>query len=287
MAYTPLDVFVGEVSEHLAHVYVRVPGDAAVTGVVRGPFNAFTQTLPTTTPIVDLGPGKERLGRAIIVDPCTWSPTSPSTYDVHAQTQNLPAPILHHDCFGIRRFGIQKQSFFLDGKRWVVRGVFEEGRSAELADFRQLGAALVLRSLNELPGQHEVLPQSTRLGVFVIVRLGEKTPSFPLRTIARYPSSPIVVLPSAARLTRQHRNEAPNLVFAQRLEDSLAPAEWADAVWLEFTEMDDFVCRIQGINIPIIAVRRYHGDSLAEARAAIDTLQADLAPIGQFAGYVV
>ena len=51
--------------------------------------------------------------------------------------------------------------------------------------------------------------------------------------------------------------------------------------------VDEFAEHSRDITLPIIAVRRYHGSSLAEARAAIDTLQADLAPIGQFAGYVV
>jgi hypothetical protein len=206
---------------------------------------------------------------------------------VRVEWGNSPKTLLQHDCFGIRRFGIQGRSFFLDGKRWVARGIFEEGRSTELHDWRQSGATLVLQSVSEISARHDAFKASTRMGVFVIVRLGEKTTYFPLKTIATYPSSPIVVLPQAAVLTRQHRHDAPNLVFAQRLEDRIDPAVWADAVWVEFEEIEDFARRIEGINLPIVAVRRHRGASLAAARAAVDTLQADLAPIGQFAGYVV
>jgi hypothetical protein len=284
MACIPLEVFSGEVNEHLAHVYARLHGGGAISGYVRGPFNAFTETLPSTTLFRDLGPGDTRLGLAVVADPCTWSPQSPSTYQVQVESNG----ILHqNDAFGIRRFGVLGKSFYLDGKRWVIRGAFDEELTTHMTDWRAAGAVRVVRSISALPGVHEILRDATRSGVVVIVGLGEKTNSFPLKSIADNACSPVVVLPQDARMTRQHRKEAPNLLFAQRLEDRAVPDDWADAVWLEFTEIQDFARRIDAIDLPIIAVRRGHFASLNAARAAIDTLQADLAPIGQFAGYVV
>jgi hypothetical protein len=285
MSYNPLDLFTGETNDHVAHVYARLPGTAPIQGYVRGPFNAHTATLPATTPIIDLGEGEPRLGRAVVAHPCTWSPECPATYHVHIDGPQ--GTTFEHDCFGIRRFGARAQSFYLDGKRWVVRGIFDEGHTSDPEDWRAIGAARVLRSISAIPGQHEILAEATRRGVMVIVRLGDKTTSFPLQTIASYVCSPIVVLPEDACLMHDHRQAAPNLVFAQRLEHRAGAAEWADAIWLEFTRIEDFQGRIDRIELPIIAVRRGTFSSLAEARAAIDQLQADLAPIGQFAGYVV
>lgn len=284
MARIPLEVFSGEVNEHLAHVYARLHGGGPISGYVRGPFNAFTETLTSTTPFCDLGPGDSRLGLAVVTDPCTWSPQSPSIYHVQVESNGIRH---QHDAFGIRRFGVLGKTFYLDGKCWVIRGVFDEERTAQMTDWRAAGAVRVVSSISALPGQQEILREATLSGVVVVVRLGEKTNSFPLKTIADYACSPLVVLPQDARMTRRHRNDTPNLLFAQRLEDRAMPDDWADAVWLEFTEIQDFARRIDGIDLPIIAVRRGHFASLNAARAAIDTLQADLAPIGQFAGYVV
>ena len=56
---------------------------------------------------------------------------------------------------------------------------------------------------------------------------------------------------------------------------------------MDASDIVRFAEQVTNLYRPIIAERRYRGTSLLEARAAIDTLQADLAPIGQFAGYVV
>jgi hypothetical protein len=215
----------------------------------------------------------------MITDPCPWSPDSPSLYELRLDLGE-GQPLLTQS-FGIRRFGVRRHHLYLNGKRTVVRGVFDEHYSANAAMWRGLAAVRVLQHLDS-----DLLCDASREGILSVVRFDEKTTSFPLRAIAAHVSTPLVVLPAQAVFGSEQRGEVPNLLVAQRME-SLPPHPWANVAWIEFSALDDFAARIAGLTLPIIAVRRGNFTSLAEARIAIDTLQADMAPIGQFAGYVV
>ena len=62
----------------------------------------------------------------------------------------------------------------------------------------------------------------------------------------------------------------------------------ADVSLISMTQhLDMLRAMAERVDLPIVAVRRGRFASLAEARAGCDQLQADLAPLGQFAGYVV
>ncbi len=238
-----------------------------------------SQTLPSNYSLVDLGPGSVPLALALVTDPCPWSPESPSLYELRLE-QAEGKPRLTQQ-FGIRRFGVRDSHLFLNGKRFVIRGVIDERYAANTSQWREMGGARVLQQVED-----EVLSDASRQGILSVVRLDEKMESDTLRQIALHVSTPLVVLSENSVLSNKQRGETPNLLLAQRME-SLPLQPWADVAWIEFSAIEEFATRIAGLTLPIIAVRRYHGTSLTEARAEIDILQADLAPSGQFAGYVV
>jgi len=185
---------------------------------------------------------------------------------------------------GLRHFGVKGKNLFWDSKRFVVRGVVEESIANEaLATWRDLGAAIVSKHR-----RGSLLTDASEFGVLCIVLLEkEQANEVVLRSIAQHASAAIAVLPANAALSENVQVFCPNLVLAQRVEETSRLAPWAQIAWVGAKDTAWFAQQAAGLSLPIIAVRHYHGDSLAEARAAIDQLQADLAPIGQFAGYVV
>ena len=83
MDLSDLDIFYGELTVNRAFVYARLPRPAddeglSLVGQVRGPRCSRAQTLPLTSPLVDLGPGPTLLARALVPDPCFWSPDLPA-----------------------------------------------------------------------------------------------------------------------------------------------------------------------------------------------------------------
>jgi hypothetical protein len=89
-------------------------------------------------------------------------------------------------------------------------------------------------------------------------------------------------LPQSADL----RAAARNTLFAQRIVDDqpLRTAPWAKCiVWQIDKHMPQ---RPPDTDLPVIVYRPGNPDAtINEARAACDQLQADLAPLGDFAGY--
>ncbi|MBI2477496.1 MAG: hypothetical protein HYV60_02235 [Planctomycetia bacterium] len=107
-----------------------------------------------------------------------------------------------------------------------------------------------------------------------------------LRSLTRWPGVAIVILPTDCVVDDELRAAAPNLLFAQRI-DGTAPkplADWAQVAFCDATEVE----MTESWEVPIVAERRLNGDyALIEARRECDHLQRDLAPLGDFAGYVV
>src|SRR6185503_6095473 len=124
-----LDVFYGDLTVSRAYVYARLPrpaDDAGLTlvGQVRGPRCKLAETLPVTSPVIDLGPGPTLLAQALVPDPVFWSPDLPAIYDVTVNLlrgTELIASARRE--IGLRSLGVRGRNLFLNGKRWVLRGV--------------------------------------------------------------------------------------------------------------------------------------------------------------------
>jgi len=290
-----LDVFYGDLTVAQACVYARLPRPAddaglSLTGQVRGPRCLQAETLPVTSPLVDLGPGPTLLARALIPDPCFWSPDLPAIYDVTVNLlrgQEIVATGRRE--LGLRALGVRGRSFALEGKRWILRGVSTSSTVAKLPrQWHEVLASYVTVQVDE--GQ---LAEASQWGSLAVVELdcAEHEAAERLRLLSLHPAVALVVIRGTLPADFKLSHVAPNLLLAQAIsisDDQNAIRPWAHALWLENAEPAVAVRIASQTELPLVAVRRLASPlSLAEARAACDALQRDLAGAGQFAGYVV
>ncbi len=320
-----LELFCGDANPAEARVYVRLSSDDPlddwqVTGRLVGPECRFAKTLPATIRFVDRNPGPGgRLAEAIVPDPCFWTPELPFLYraklSVYSSRSIVKTDITTERDeytidrpFGIRRFGASGRSLYLDGKRWVPRGVcLDRAGEAELLAAREAGAALMLPAPDDA-----ICESASRLGVPLFVHVDaslrdansesrsdsatcrdSNTCQSPLaaeiRRLAQWPAVLAIILPPAADPSSEARSAARNTILAAPINaDSHEIPSWAQAAVLNSQPTNPAPVRVGRINIPIIAVRHLpHCEPIPSARAACDRLQFDLAPSGDFAGYFV
>jgi hypothetical protein len=299
-----LDIFYGEASNNLARVYARVtgvPGGAefSLSGFVRGPECKYCKTLPTNTALVDAGAGESLLAQALVPDPCFWSPDVPSRYRVHVDLRRGNSVVESTEReFALRNFGCRGKNFFLEGRRWVLRGVTADNPSVEeLPAWREARATLFI----ENPGD-EICREATRIGVVVVPWIGmEQSAEKELnevRRLAKFGAVPMVLIQSAAIPLETLRRAAPNLVFGLDVGwdspflDGQCPSYYtfpgAEFAFVQVKQFEKFARLVDNSPHPVVAWRPIHEQiPFAEARAACDVLQRDLAPFGDYAGYVV
>jgi hypothetical protein len=131
-----IDVILGRCDDMRAEVYVRAtglpPGETAATigGTLSGPETRLAITLPTVASLADLGPGPgprfdgSALARGILTEPGYWTPELPHRYRLHVEVRAGGGVIASCDrLVGLRRLGVRGRSLWLEGRRWVPRGV--------------------------------------------------------------------------------------------------------------------------------------------------------------------
>lgn len=294
-----LEIFYGEVTDVAARVYARVgddlSGEHTLRGILRGPLCDLAQTLTTEVPFrataaasgTDSG---SLLVEALIPDPCCWTPELPMRYEVDLQLWRGESLVSKSSrTLGIRPFGARGRDLILDHRRWVMRGICQRGdltNQQQLDGCREAVAALYVDKLDD-----ELLEMASRTGVMLVVALpsqDEETLAAELRRLTHWPAVAIVAL--EAEPEADLRRVAPNLLLAQLVSGDTAPntAEWADIVMIESEDTQQIGESSGGYSLPVMALRR--GDpfmGLPDARKACDALQRDLAPFGDFAGYLV
>ena len=302
-----LDVFYGASSNNLARVYARVTmagafhapyAELSLSGFVRGPVCEFAKTIPTTTPLVSAGPGESLLAQAVVPDPCFWSPDVPSRYQVCVELRRGKEVLETSErelC--LRNFGCRGKSFFLDGRRWVLRGVWNDECSVEdIPLWHDARTTLIVDDPSD-----ELCREATRLGVLVVASVSTQPKASilsKLRRLAQFGAVPILLLRSAEISADELRVAAPNLLFALDIgwDSPILPDRspsyfiftGADLALVEMKTSEQFVELVGNSPHPVGAWRPIReAISLADARAACDLLQRDLAPFGDYAGYVV
>jgi hypothetical protein len=285
-----LDLFYAEITASRAFVYARLPWPDKkqrweIAGRVRGPFTTRGHTLPSNASFQSLGQGDDLLARAMVVDPCTWSPDAPNLYDVTVELRlNGEVQEAMTRKLGLRDLRPQTHHLFLDAKRFVLRGVHGDSFPTDPATWSEAVAVRVTRTVDEA-----WLAAASAHGVMTVIRLDE-TPDVDLqllRRIATFASAAMVVLPSPVNLPDEVRLAVPNLLLAQHCNGDQPLASWAHAAWIEANSPDEFSRIVRDVALPVVVARPETFSSIGEARDACDRLQADLAPVGQFAGYVV
>ncbi len=259
----------------------------AFRGKLEGPFCVRARTLRTVYPIESTHAPHEILSAvALVTDPCYWTPELPFIYELTFTCEFADGSTEEiQDSLGLRRWQTRGASFFMNGKRVVLRGAVRDSEDVDWQASVRAETALVVPASPAAP-----LSEASRLGVPAIVdfRGALTDPYMQMREFAWEPSVvaaifaesdeslarvgwPPVAVAAAADVQAAERLQASDRVLVAELNGVDKPPAWS-----AFSDR------------PVIAIRR--GVSYAdfhEARAACDRLQADLAPAFDLAGYFV
>jgi len=134
-------VVLGRCDDQGALAYVKVKGLAAqqprenlrIVGTLVGPQCRRATTLPITVRLTAMGSKSEKstvtpefdpVAVAILTEPSYWTPELPNLYQLDAQLLDGDR-IVTTVCstVGLRRLGVRGRSFWLEGRRYVPRGI--------------------------------------------------------------------------------------------------------------------------------------------------------------------
>lgn len=305
-------VTLGPCDDMRAEVFVRVARPAAgllrLDGTLVGPECRRATTLPSTARLVDLGPpptdaggGGMLVAKAVLTEPAFWTPDLPNLYRLETRITGGDAVAATH-CLhiGLRRLGAKGRSFWLDGRRWVPRGVRIEAAAFDAGTLRdQAATACVVNPDEPLCARADVE------GVAVIAVLdGATSPDAAAERIAGWAIHPAVVMAllprdtppaQAAAIAAAVRGRKGTLLLGWEVDGTAPPPclpaglDWL-AVELGREGSPHASWRDASPPVPLVACGGTGG------RAGCDMLQARLAawlltgterPPWDWAGYVV
>jgi hypothetical protein len=304
-----LEVFYGELTAVRGTVYARLQGLAnteglLLTGSVRGPRCFYSRTLPATFRLQDAGPGPSLLAKALVPDPCYWSPDTPHIYDVTVELRKGADTIASEvRQIGFKPLGISGRFFTWEGKPWILRGALNQTVNADgLSDWQDRSTSILF---TEPPTDDQLEAASTR-GVLCWLLM----PIFDSTRTMKNAMWSLSAFPSVAGyliLTEGPEDEVPRILLecAPNVLKGIAlgnptkvPPAQRHRIFHQ-VKLESGTSLHQGLasdDYPLIIVREEPVGrrnkstpfiSIERARAAADRLQADLAPHGQFAGYIV
>ncbi len=215
-------------------------------------------------------------------------------------------PILER-LIGIRRLGVIGRSLYLDAKRWVARGVCRD--HADISDlpaarecFGRSPRSIARRRLlprsqpprrtavrgPKLQTRPQLLPEIRRLGQWPAVFAIILDPSLPIGPDHRAAARNTLFAVTWPRFSETRNARSTGSVPASLGEACLRAPDWAQLAICPVESTETFAEAVRDCPIPILAIRQSAANlSLPEARAACDRLQFDLAPLGDFAGFLV
>jgi hypothetical protein len=155
----PLAILAGRADDMRAEIMVRISdcgaGDGGrlhLTGTLVGPRRGRDMTLPTTVKLVDVtadhtaaADAGQAFARAVFTEPAYWTPELPNLYRLQAEVQRGDQTVAVVDrMVGLRRLGVRGRSLWLEGRRWVPRGVTISPTGFDPIALRSLPAAAVI-----------------------------------------------------------------------------------------------------------------------------------------------
>jgi hypothetical protein len=147
--------------------------------------------------------GKPPLARGICTEPGFWTPELPNLYRAEVVLRDGDTVVATGQrMIGLRRLGVRGRSLWLDGRRFVPRGVAPGAGHGTLALLRPLAAVAVVDEAADPAGLDAILSEADRIGVAVIIRFAS---AFSLRAAVEtieawsaHPSAILVVLPMSS-----------------------------------------------------------------------------------------
>ena len=292
---SPLGVqaVLGPCDDMRAEVFVRaaLPGAAEslarLEGSLSGPECRRSITLPVTAPLVDLGTsGAGLLAKTILTEPAFWTPELPNLYRLDVRATDGSHVIAEATrLIGLRRSGVRGRSLWLEGRRWVPRGVACESTACDLESLRAAAAAAVVAAPTE-----SLLTAADTSGVAVIAVLQPEAVESMLERIAAWAAHPCVVMAVipesldaglAATLAVAVRRLKGTILLGRVVDAAAPPVETIDGIDCIVLALDADLLpheawRDAPLPLPLLAWRRY-GLPQQERRRGCDQLQAALA----------
>jgi hypothetical protein len=319
-----LDCLLGRSDSLRAEVFCRVtlpPGVEAVaatlSGTLTGPECRRAITLPVTANLAAVGSSGEPpadgtlVARAILTEPAFWTPELPNLYRLDARLNAGKHELAAwRRSVGLRRLGVRGRSLWLDGRRYVPRGLVAAAEAIDATAFREAALAAVVPDPPEA-----LLDRCDVEGVAVIGLLADASgqprdiaeSTAAVIRWARHPAVLMAVVPrgvtaeAAAAIAGAVRGRRDTLLLGREVDGLAPPVEVPDGIdllvvalppeglpheaWLTVTP-----------HVPLVArrVAGLAGDS-APSRRGCDALQAALAAWGDgqpgprwdWAGYLV
>jgi hypothetical protein len=298
------EVFSGAADPAEARVYAVANHDAGhgdngwqLSGHLVGPQCEFAHTLPARISFRAQHLENGILAEAVVPDPCFWTPELPFLYRAELNFHHGDAvESKYTQTIGIRRFGNRGGTLYFDAKRFVFRGVnlsFDvEPTESQLNYARETGTATVV----SWPTQ-QLCELASRRGMMVIADLqtsemrSQQNAAETLRNIAHWPAVLAAIVDAKTTSLIESRGAVQNVLIGQYVNAHNPPEAVSKAtqiIFAEVTNSKDFAAWATTLDRPLIAVRRLDEPvKIEEQRAACDALQRDLAPYGDFAGYIV
>lgn len=295
MLYQNITLIPGSAVDAEACVYFRAREGSdvqSITGQIYGPHCEFGKTLASTFVVETLAgeEGQACLARALVLDPCCWTPEMPFLYDLELTTTATPGEVTtYKTSLGLRRWSANGPDWNLETRRVVLRGAVSADVSDEtLAKARFAETPLLVT----MPGE-ETLVSASRLGVPLLVDLRDAGEALGdvLQQLTWHPAAFGALLTQRQLLSLSGAKYAglPLGAAIDALEavDSLTDLACDFYVTMLTADERPFVW-LSKIGKPVMAVRQgeVYADLIA-ARAGCDQLQAELAPEFNLAGYFV
>lgn len=278
-----LSLIVGERSEQHARILLTARENssiAEITGTLRGPYCEFAKTL---TADFALKPSNAGSVEVLVIEPCYWTPQLPFWYDLRLKLRMqdgsereelLPA--------GIKRFYCEGRNFRLESKRIVLRGLrLHSPTKNDLQQARECETALVVENPTA-----EVCHAASRLGVPLVVDLRNSTGPFDetISMLEWYPAVMLVLVSvEQSPASSLRRNFVAVCVNAKEQQPNVECAAFA----VELTSGERPPSWLATCGKPVIAIRKDATSEISTARAGCDSLQAELTPEFDLAGYFV
>lgn len=264
-------VILGKADDLKADVLFQmsVPASAetplALEGFLTGPTSTRASTLPVHQKIRIhsqrvVGEGTEILGHSILTEPAFWTPNVPMLYFVKCRiTSSGKELALLSQTTGLRRLGIRNHSLWLDGHRFVLRGVTcgnrdytsakqqpagpEDHRTADVLDL----PAEVFSETDSVELEiDENLKTADEIGRPIIIRLHPKSPPSVIPSIicrlASHPSVFLTVIPNTL-LPEVSKFSAykGTMLFAKETHAKFAPPELPNGIDLAVVRLSQSV----------------------------------------------
>ena len=264
-------VILGKADDLKADVLFQmsVPASAetplALEGFLTGPTSTRASTLPVHQKIRIhsqrvVGEGTEILGHSILTEPAFWTPNVPMLYFVKCRiTSSGKELALFSQTTGLRRLGIRNHSLWLDGHRFVLRGVTcgnrdytsakqqpagpEDHRTADVLDL----PAEVFSETDSVELEiDENLKTADEIGRPIIIRLHPKSPPSVIPSVicrlASHPSVFLTVIPNTL-LPEVSKFSAykGTMLFAKEMHAKFAPPELPNGIDLAVVRLSQSV----------------------------------------------